>query len=218
MKIHFITIFPESFESYFGSSIIKNAINKNIFEPVFHKLNDFSDKPQKRVDTKAYGTHGQVLSPEILGKAIEYIFEKSEKKIPVIYLSPRGELLHQKYLQEKSNVFGSEFIIICGHYEGIDERIIELYVDYHISIGEYVISSGELAAMVFTDAIVRLQEGVLGNSASREEDSFSEKLFWQKEYPVYTRPENYKGLSVPSVLLSGNHKKIEEWKQDNLNK
>jgi tRNA (guanine37-N1)-methyltransferase len=150
--------------------------------------------------------------------AIENIFEKLWKKIPVVYLSPRWELLKQELLEEKMSLLWQEFIIICGHYEWIDERIIELYVDHHISIWKYVISSWELASMVFTDAIIRLQEWVLWSSISHEEDSFSAKLSRQKEYPVYTRPENYKWLSVPSVLLSWNHKKIEEWKGQNLDK
>jgi len=218
MKIHFITIFPESFESYFKTSILKNAQNKWLFEPIFYKLNNFSTRPQKRVDDKAYWTHGQVLCPNILWNAIDNIFKKTWKKIPVIYLSPRWELLKQELLEKKMSLLWEEFIIICGHYEWIDERIIELYVDHHISIWEYVISSWELASMVFTDAIIRLQDWVLWSNISHIEDSFSEKLSRQKEYPVYTRPENYKWLDVPSVLLSWNHKKIEDWKRENLDK
>lgn len=217
MKIHIITIFPESFESYFDSSILANAKNKLIFEPIFYKLNDFSTRPQKRVDDKAYWTHGQVLTPDILSSAIENIFDKVWKKIPVIYLSPRWELLKQDLLEQKMSPLWQEFIIICGHYEWIDERIINLYVDHHISIWEYVISSWELASMVFIDAIVRLQKWVLWSEISHKEDSFSEKLGRQKEYPVYTRPEEFKNLKVPEVLLSGNHKKIEAWKKENLN-
>ncbi len=215
MKIHIITIFPEAFESYFSSSIVGRAVEKKLFEPVFYKLNDFSDKNFGHVDEKAYGMHGQVLSPEPISKAIEHIFEQVWKKIPVLYMSPSGNLLTQEKTEQYSKDM-KEAIIICGHYEGIDQRIIEYYNVECISIGEYVLSSWELAAMVFIDSLIRHIPEVLWNPQSLEEDSFSKKLDRQKEYPVYTRPEKFLWLSVPSVLLSGNHKQIEIWKKDNL--
>lgn len=215
MKAHIITIFPESFDSYFSSSIIWKSIKNWYFEPIFYKLNDFSDKPQKRVDDKAYWMHGQVISPEPLSKNIEYIFEKLWRKIPVIFMSPKWDLLTQEKISKYFKNIWNEFIIICGHYEGIDQRIIDLYVDYEISIWEYVLSSWELWAMVFLDSIVRTISWVLWNSDSLE-DSFSKKLVWKKEYPIYTRPENFMWKNVPDILLSWNHKKISEWKTDNL--
>lgn len=214
MKIHFITIFPESFDSYFSSSIIWRSIKDWSFEPVFHKLNDFSDKPQKRVDSKAYGMHWQVICPEILAKAIVSV--KWWKDLKVVYMSPRGELLTQEKIENYLDILGEEFIIICGHYEWIDQRIIDLYVDFEISIGEYVISSGELSSMVFVDSLVRHLPEVLWNKDSLDEDSFSKKFDRKKEHPIYTRPEVFEGLEVPKILLSGNHKEIEKWKKENL--
>jgi tRNA (guanine37-N1)-methyltransferase len=182
-----------------------------------YKLNNFSDKKFKHVDDKAYWMHWQVISPEPLKKAIEYIFEKVWKKIPVIYMTPSWEILTQtrveKYYKKLKN---KDFIIICGHYEGIDQRIIDLYVDYKISIWKYVLTSWELAAQVFLDSIIRHIPWVLWNKKSLEEESFSKILSRQKEYPVYTRPENFCWLKVPKVLLSGNHKKIKTWKFNNL--
>lgn len=216
MKIHIITIFPESFESYFSSSIVWRAIENRLFTPVFYKLNDFSTDKFKRVDEKAYGMHWQVISPEPLSKAINYIFWEIWQKVPVVYMSPIWNLLNQEKVEKYSENLWQEFIIICGHYEGIDQRVIDLYVSHKISIWEYVLSSGEIAAMVFIDSLVRHIPEVLWNKHSLVEDSFSEKLDRKKEYPVYTRPEVFEWLKVPDILLSGNHKEIENWKKQNL--
>jgi len=216
MKIHIITIFPESFDSYFSSSIMKKAIEKGLFELVFYKLNDFSDKNFKQVDNKAYGMHGQVIEAIPLSKAINYIFDKLWKKIPVVYMTPSGELLSQKKIEKYKDDLLEEFIIICGHYEWIDQRIIDKYVDYEISIWEYVLSSWELSSMVFIDSLVRNITGVLWNSKSLEEESFSEKLLGKKEYSVYTRPREFEWMKVPDVLVSWNHRDIEKWKLNNL--
>ncbi len=216
MKIHIITIFPESFSSYFWSSIIKRAVDSNLVEFKYYKLNDFSSDNFKRVDSKAYWMHGQVISPEPLSKAIEYIFWLIWKKVKVIYMSPAWDLLTQEKIENYFEELWEEFIIICGHYEWIDQRIIDLYVDYCISIWEYVLTSWELAAQVFVDSIVRFIPWVLWNNTSLEEDSFSKKFNRQKEYPVYTKPDIFMWKKVPEVLLSGNHKKIEEWKLKNL--
>lgn len=159
--------------------------------------------------------HGQVLSPEPLADAIESIFEKVGKKIPVIYMTPKGELLDQEKVEKLSENI-QECIILCGHYEGIDERIIKLFVTHQISIGNYILSGGELAAQVLIDTLVRHIPEVLGNPESLEEESFSQKLGRQKEYPVYTRPADFRGMKVPEVLTSGNHAAIELWKQSHL--
>jgi len=216
MKIHIITIFPESFSSYFWSSIIKRAIDSNLVEFKYYKLNDFSSDNFKRVDSKAYWMHWQVISPEPLSKAIEYVFWVIWKNVKVIYMSPGWDLLTQEKVENYFEELWEEFIIICGHYEWIDQRIIDLYVDYCISIWEYVLTSWELAAQVFVDSIVRFIPWVLWNNTSLEEDSFSKKFNRQKEYPVYTKPDIFMWKKVPEVLLSGNHKKIEEWKLKNL--
>lgn len=216
MKIHIITIFPEAFKSYFSSSIMWRAIERWFFDIEFYKLNDFSSDKFKRVDSKAYWMHGQVLSPIPLWKSIKYIFEKVWKVLPVVYMTPSWDLLNQEKVENYYKDLWGEFVIICGHYEWIDQRIIDEYVDYKISIWEYILSSWELSASVFIDSLVRHVPWVLWNDDSREEESFSKKLNRQKEYPVYTRPAEYNWMKVPSVLLSGNHKEIEIWKKNNL--
>ena len=216
MKIHIVTIFPESFEFHFWNSILWRAKEKGLFDIELYKLNNFSSDNFKRVDDKAYGMHGQVISPEPLSKSIEFIFEKVWSKIPVIYMSPSWDLLNQEKVENYYEKLDTDFIIICGHYEWIDKRVIDLYVDYEISIGEYVLTSWELAASVFLDAFLRHIPWVLWNINSLEEDSFSKKFDRQKEYPVYTRPENFMWKKVPEVLLSWNHKEIQKWKDNNL--
>lgn len=216
MKIHIITIFTESFESYFSTSILKKAILNKDLEINFYKLNDFSTLPTKRVDEKAFWMHWQVISPEPLKKAIDFVLNKIWKKVKIVYLTPSGELLTQQKVENYYKELSTEFIIICGHYEWIDQRIIDKYVDYSISIWEYVISSGELSSMVFIDTLVRHIPGVLWNQLSLEEDSFWAKLNRQKEYPVYTKPRVFEGLEVPEVLFSWNHKEISAWKSKNL--
>ncbi len=215
MKIHIITIFPESFQSYLDSSIIWKAREKGLLDISLYKLNDFSTKNFKHVDDKAFWTHWQVISPEPLGKAINHIFEKVWKKIPVVYMTPSWKLLNQKKVETFSKKL-NEFIIICGHYEWIDQRIIDLYVNYEISIWKYVLTSWELASMVFIDSIARFIPNVLWNPLSLEEESFSKKLSGKKEFPHYTRPRVFEWLEVPNVLTSWNHKEIDDWKSNNL--
>lgn len=216
MKIHIITIFPESFTSYFSSSIIWNAINNKLLQIEFYKLNEFSELKTKRVDDKPFWSHWQIISPKPLAKAINFIFNKIWKKIKIIYLSPNWELLNQEKSEKLLEEFENEFIIICGHYEWIDERIIDIYVDYEISIWKYIISSWELAAMVLIDSLVRQIPNVLWNKKSLEEESFSKKFNRQKEYPQYTKPRIFEWVEVPKILFSWNHKKIDEWKKNNL--
>lgn len=216
MNFHIITIFPESFESYFSSSIMKRAIDKWLFSIKLYKLNDFSKSPTKRVDDKAYGMHWQVILADVLSEAIEFIFQKNWKKIPVIYLTPSWDLLNQEKVEYFYENLKDDCIIICWHYEWIDQRIIDLYVDFELSIWDYVLSSGEIAACVFIDSFVRNIPNVLWNKMSLEEDSFSKKFDRKREYPVYTRPKTFKWLDVPKILLSWNHKEIESWKKNNL--
>ncbi len=217
MKIHIITIFPESFEGFLKTSILKNSIDKNLIEINIYKLNDFSIKPSKRVDSKAYWTHGQVISAIPLQKAIFHVFDKVWKNIPIIYFTPSWDLLNQeKILDYYEKLKENDFIIICWHYEWIDQRIIDLYVDYKVSIWEYILTSWELASQIFIDWLNRLMPWVLWNKLSYEEESFSKKLNWKKEYPHYTRPEVFEWLKVPDILISWNHKEIEKWKFNNL--
>jgi tRNA (guanine37-N1)-methyltransferase len=216
MKFHILTIFPEAFDSYLSSSIMWNAIKKELFTVDFYKINDFSDKKFKHIDDKAYGMHGQVISPEPLARALDFIIDKIWKKVPIIYLTPSWNLLQQETIENYYESFWDEIIIICGHYEWIDQRIRDLYVTHEVSIGEYVLSSWELSAMVFIDSFVRNIPEVLWNPESLEEESFSKKLERKKEYPVYTRPSEFRWFKVPEILTSGNHKEIEKWKFNNL--
>lgn len=216
MKIHIITIFPEAFDSYIKTSIFRKAKKDKLVDIKLYKLNDFSTKKFKQVDDKAYGTHGQVISPEPLSKAINNVLEKVWKKVPVVYMSPRWEILTQVKLEKYYKKLSEEFIVICGHYEWIDERIIEKYVSHEISIWRYIITSWELASQVLIDSLIRFIPGVLWNEESFLEESYSKKLSRQKEYPHYTRPRIFEGTEVPEVLTSWDHQKIKKWKEKNL--
>lgn len=207
MKIDILTLFPESFE-YFNSSVIKKAKEKGLVEINIINIRDFSTNKHKTVDDYPFsGGQGMLMMCQPLFDAINSVKTSDSY---VIYFSPKGRTLKQNYvhtLYEKHN----HLILVCGHYEGIDERIIELCVDEQISIGDYVLTGGELPAMVLTDAVLRYIPEVLGNENSAIDESFSDNLL---EYPQYTRPAEFMGLKVPEVLLSGNHKEIEKWKQE----
>lgn len=215
MHFHIITIFPEAFQSFLSTSIMWKARERGNFWVSFYDLKEYVDKKFGRVDDKAYGMHGQVIRPEILSFALNKVFQIVPNKTPVIYFSPRGKKLTQKRVETYTQK-SQDIIIICGHYEWIDERIIDMYVDDVISIGDYVLSGWELPAQVFIDSVVRHIPWVLGNKKSLAEESFSKKLSRKKEYPVYTRPKVFEWVSVPSILLSWNHREIEEWKQNHL--
>ena len=212
MNFTFISLFPEIIRSALNESITKRAIEKSLIS--FETINprDYLN-PKERIDDKVYGGGpGMLLKSEPLMKAIDNAtskFDRSERKI--IYLSPKGK----PFTQETAETLASEknIIFICGRYEGIDQRIIDHYVDDEISIGDYVLSGGELPALVVFDAISRNIEGVLGDDASLEQESFSEGLL---EYPQYTRPEKMKLGDVPEELLSGNHAVIEQWRKKKM--
>ncbi|MEZ0116639.1 tRNA (guanosine(37)-N1)-methyltransferase TrmD [Heyndrickxia faecalis] len=208
MKIDILTLFPEMFEGVLGSSILKKAEEKGIVHYHLVNFREYSDNKHKTVDDYPYGGGaGMVLKPQPVFDAIEDRLEGSEKKPRIILLCPQGET----YTQQKAEAFAEEehLIFICGHYEGYDERIRTLVTD-EISIGDYVLTGGELGAMVMIDSIVRLLPGVLGNETSPVTDSFSTGLL---EHPHYTRPADFRGMKVPDVLLSGNHRLIEEWRE-----
>ncbi len=215
MKIHIITNFIGAFTSYFDSSIMRIAREKGLFEPVFYNLGDYSLQAQHRVDDKPYGGWvGALIQIEPMYRAITAI--DPENRMKKIYLWPRGERLRQERIEQLSDELErSEFIILCGHYEGVDHRVFEMFSFEQYSIGDFVVSSGELATMVFVDAIVRLIPGVIGNEASLHEESFSEALDGKPEYPQYTRPADFMGYTVPEVLLCGDPKKIGEWRKKN---
>jgi len=195
------------FESPFGHSIVKRAQNKGIVEIFIHNIRDYSTTKNKNVDDYAFGGGaGMVMMIEPIALCIEKL--KSERAYnEIIYMSPDGELLNQAMANHISTF--ENIIILCGHYKGIDERIREAYITKEISIGDYVLSGGELAAAVLCDSIIRIIPGVLNDETSALSDSFQNNLL---SPPVYTRPANYKEMKVPEILLSGNDKEIQKWK------
>ena len=207
MRIDIITIFPEMFQGPFTESIVKRAVNKGIVEINLHSLRDYSTDKHKRVDDYAFSAGaGMVMMIEPVDNCISQL--KSEREYDeVIYMSPDGELLTQPLANQLS--LYKNIIILCGHYKGIDERIREHLITKEISIGNYVLSGGELGAAVLTDSIVRLIPGALSDETSALSDSFQDGLV---SPPVYTRPRDYKGWTVPEVLLSGSDMIINEWK------
>lgn len=209
MRIDIITLFPEMFEGPFTTSIIKRALKKELVEIELHNLRDYSTDKHHRVDDYAFsGGAGMVMMIEPVDRCITAL-QKKRTYDEIIYLSPDGKQLNQgmsNQLSLKENI-----LMLCGHYKGIDERIREHLITCEISIGDYVLSGGELAAAVVTDSVVRLIPGVLSDETSALSDSFQHGLV---SPPVYTRPRNYKGWEVPDILLSGNEAKIEAWKLD----
>ncbi len=207
MRIDIITIFPEMFDGPFSHSIIKRAVEKGKAEIHLHNLRDYSTDKHKRVDDYPYsGGGGMLMRIEPIARCIEEL--KSQREYDeIFYTSPDGELLDQPSLNKYSTL--NNIIILCGHYKGVDERVREHYITKEFSIGNYVLSGGELAAAVFTDAVVRLIPGVLGDEMSALSDSFQDGLVAP---PAYTRPAEYNGWRVPDILLSGNEKLIAEWK------
>jgi tRNA (guanine37-N1)-methyltransferase len=209
MRIDIITIFPKMFEGVFGQSIIKRAQEKGLVEIALTQLRDYTSDRHKTVDDRPYGGGpGMVLKPEPIFRAMADL-EKRFGKGSVILLTPQGERFNQSLARELSKK--NHLYFICGHYEGVDERVGEHLVHREISIGDYVLSGGEIAAMVVVDSVVRLIPGVLGDKDSLAEESFAEGLL---EYPHYTRPAEVKGQKVPEVLLSGNHKAIKKFREE----
>ncbi len=207
MKIDVLSLFPSMFEGVFGESILKKAAEKEAVNYQVVNFREFSDNKHKQVDDYPYGGGaGMVLKPQPVFDAVDSL--KGDTKPRVILMCPQGE----RYTQAKAEELAQEehLIFICGHYEGYDERIREHVVTDEISIGDYVLTGGELGAMVVIDSVVRLIPGVLGNEDSPVLDSFSSGLL---EHPHYTRPSDFRGMVVPQPLLSGNHKLIEEWRE-----
>ncbi|HZK35101.1 MAG TPA: tRNA (guanosine(37)-N1)-methyltransferase TrmD [Bacillota bacterium] len=209
MKIDVLTLFPEMFDPFISLSILGRAIEENIVKINIHNIRDFAKNKHKQVDDYPYGGGaGMVMSVQPLADALDHVISQYSEKPLIIYLSPQGKVLNQSM----SGAYASlpNIVLLCGHYEGIDQRIIDKYVDMELSIGDYVLTGGELAAMVFVDTITRLIPGVLGSPESILEESHTDGLL---EYPHYTRPRQYKGANVPEVLLSGNHKEIDKWRR-----
>jgi len=210
MRIDIFCLFPEMFISPFEQSIVKRAKERAIINMVIHNIRDHTHDKHRTVDDYSCGGGpGMVLKPEPIFEAVEAIKERTNAgEIPIILLTPQGRLFTQRVAQELASC--AHLVLICGHYEGVDERVREHLATDEISIGDYVLSGGELAAMVVVDAIVRLLPGALGSPMSLNTDSHTDGLL---EYPQYTRPKTYRGWSVPAVLLSGNHGEVTLWRR-----
>lgn len=209
MRIDIITVVPELLKSPFEASIMQRSIAKGLVEVQFHNLRDYTDTKYKQVDDYQFGGGaGMVMQIEPIDKCISKL--KSERDYDeVIYMTPDGETLDQgmaNTLSLKGNI-----IILCGHYKGVDQRVRDHFVTKEISIGDYVLSGGELGALILCDAVIRLIPGVLGNETSALTDSFQDGLLAP---PIYTRPADYKGWKVPEILTSGNTPKVEEWREE----
>lgn len=215
MRIDILTLFPEMFQGPFDHSIVKRAIDGDIVTIGIHDIRDYTHDRHHTADDYAYGGGaGMVMKPEPVFEAVEGVRSKASPEMGnitprVILLTPQGRLFSQKVARELAAF--NWIILICGHYEGVDERVREHLVDDEISIGDYVLSGGEIAAMVVMDAVVRLVPGVLGSGASLLEESHAGGLL---EYPQYTRPPEFRGWAVPEILLSGNHGEIAKWRRE----
>ncbi|MEW6162896.1 MAG: tRNA (guanosine(37)-N1)-methyltransferase TrmD [Nitrospirota bacterium] len=209
MKFDIITIFPEIFHAYLGTGILKRALQKKLIEVRVHNLRDYAKDRHRTVDDYPYGGGaGMVMKPEPFFAAVETLCpERTERR--VIMLSPAGKKFDQKIAEELSGE-RRRLLFLCGRYEAIDERVKIALVDDEISIGDYILTGGELAALVIIDAVTRLIPGVLGGECSAEEDSFSSGVL---DYPHYTRPPVFRDMAVPEVLLSGNHREIWRWRR-----
>jgi tRNA (guanine37-N1)-methyltransferase len=209
MRIDIITVLPELLKSPFEASILKRAIEANLVEVHFHNLRDYTTNKYKSVDDTQYGGGaGMVMMIEPIDKCISKL--QSERDYDdIIYVTPDGERLNQDIANQIS--LEENIIILCGHYKGVDQRVRDQFITREISIGDYVLSGGELAAAVLCDAIIRLIPGVLGNETSALTDSFQDNLLAP---PIYTKPREYKGMKVPEVLFSGNFAEIEKWREE----
>lgn len=216
MKFDVITIFPEMFGPVFASGIIGQAIKSGLIEIKIHNLRDYSSYKHGQVDDRPFGGGpGMVLMPEPLFNAIDAIKKANEGlDTVVVNMTPSGNLLNQELVESCSkDSTKRHYIIICGRYEGIDQRIIDGYVDLEISIGQYVLSGGEFPAMVFIDSVSRLIPGVIKNESFNDNESFSNPADRSKlDFAQYTRPQEFKGVSIPPILISGHHKNIENWR------
>lgn len=207
-RFDILTLFPEALRSYLEVSLLGKALEAGLLQVQLHQLRDYAVDKHRRIDDQVYGGgEGMVMKPEPLAAAIEAI-RKPYRKGRVIYLSPQGRKLDQAVLRELLEY--SEILLLCGRYEGIDERILEGWVDEEISLGDFVLAGGELPALAVVEAVARLLPGVIGNPGSLREESLTDGLL---EYPHYTRPAVFQGRSVPEILLHGNHAEIQRWRR-----
>lgn len=209
MNFHVLTLFPEMIEQGINTSITGRAINKGLISVNAINIRDFAGNKYGQVDDYPYGGGaGMVMQPGPVYRSYESVVEKTGYKPKVVYMTPQGKVFNQQMAKEFSKE--KDLIFLCGHYEGIDERVLEKIVTDNVSIGDYILTGGELPSMVMMDAISRLVPGVLNNDVSAEFESFNDNLL---EYPQYTRPVEFMGMEVPPILLSGNHPKVDEWRR-----
>lgn len=214
MKFNLLTLFPEAIENYLNSSILKIAQEKHAANIELHDFRAYADNKHKKVDDTPYGGGaGMVLQAQPIYDCIQTIKQKDPDTY-VIFPSPRGQTLNQAKIQELASK--SSITLICGRYEGLDQRAIDLCVDEEISLGDFILCGGELPSLCIVEGITRLLPEVLGNQESHQNESFGENLEGKKKHPVYTKPEEFQGLKVPEVLLSGHHAKINQWQEQNL--
>jgi tRNA (guanine37-N1)-methyltransferase len=211
MRFDILTLFPEIFRSFLAESLISKALSKKILSINLVNIRDFTEDRHKTADDRPYGGGpGMVLKPEPIGLALDSLLNNMTHPPPIIFLSPSGKLLTQSLVRELY-ANHKHLILLCGRYEGVDERVLTHYGINSISIGDYILNGGEVPVMVLIEAISRLIPGFLGELSSIEDESFSEGLL---EHPAYTRPRVYKGLSVPEILISGNHKEINNYRRE----
>jgi tRNA (guanine37-N1)-methyltransferase len=209
-KAKIITLFPTAFPGVLGESLTGKALQEGLWQLETVDLRQFGKGRHRNVDdTPAGGGAGMVLRPDVLGEAIEHTMSGTSGNWPLVYLSPRGKPMNQQMMQNFARCDG--MTLLCGRFEGVDERVLEHYGIQEVSLGDFVMTGGEIAAQALIDATVRLIPGVLGNQASTEEESFSSGLL---EHPQYTRPAEWQGRKIPDVLMSGHHGKIAEWRQE----
>lgn len=210
MRIDIITLFPEFIGALKGFSVVGRAIGRGEVKLVVHNLRDYAEDKYKSVDDHPYGGGvGMLIRVDVMVRAIKAVKKLNSGK--TILLTPQGQVYHQSRAKELVKL--DEFILICGHYEGFDERIRD-YVDSELSVGDYVLTGGEIPAMLVVDSVARLLPGVLGDDESSKEESFDQSVNSGLEYPQYTRPEVFEGKKVPDILLSGNHREIEKWRNE----
>ena len=210
MRIDIITLFPEMFEPVFGDSIIGRARQSGAVEIHTHQLRDYAFDKHRRVDDTPYGGGmGMLMKAEPIALCFEAICEETGERPHFIYMSPQGKTLSQGRLKELAEY--KNICVLCGHYEGVDQRLLDTFIDEEISIGDFVLTGGEIPAMAFTDALCRMVPGVLTNNECFTEESHFNGLL---EYPQYTKPAEWRGIEVPEVLLSGHHANIEKWRRE----
>ena len=210
---HLLTLFPEMFPGPLGHSLAGRGLNKAIWSLDCYNIRDFATDKHANVDAPPFGGgHGMVMRPDVMGRAIDHVWNKQPagQNLATLYPSPRGKLLDQEMARSLSQKDG--VVIVCGRYEGLDQRVIDHYQLQEVSIGDYVLSGGEQAAMVILDAVVRLLPGIMGKEVSHLEDSFESGLL---EHHHYTQPRDWQGLQPPEILLSGHHQNIAKWRQEN---